>query len=480
MERTLWCLNRAADLIQGNEEAFRNKYAGRLNLADRTRFNKGYKPTEGDIAYNLMPSIEYFVPAVPKCIGSRFNNVLANPMMYPELDLIHDLYVNHYKQPDYTYYWDGGSKANDDCFMATADYMGYYEILEKTAPNILVGYSQGGLVARFLAYLDQCVFNKGADNRVIDAIVTISSPISGSPLANPANKSNILSAFKDLLRCIHISILSDSSDSIEKRADDDLAALPADERLQQISIQKELIYIRNLLQKICPDSAKELINVLNTWIACINWLGGLENQPNTAFFDLSIGKLDDQMSVLHCVNTPLRLPQKAILSTNNDARHLLDDTSAYVIAHSRQHLANWLHRSTGPLSWQAVEDDFIQSYSGPANTFSPIKIDYDRINAIFMDQIMVENISEPWENPLIDERIRQYENGIGEIDINRCAHDFIIPSSYQLFEQKPLPTYNQPNPLANHRTGASYSYDAGKKNYTLITDFLDDFLQHNQ
>jgi len=44
--------------------------------------------------------------------------------------------------------------------MTTPPGVGYYELLEQHPNNILIGYSQGGLVARYLAFLDRHVFKK--------------------------------------------------------------------------------------------------------------------------------------------------------------------------------------------------------------------------------------------------------------------------------------------------------------------------------
>ncbi|MTV48838.1 hypothetical protein GJ688_07565 [Heliobacillus mobilis] len=455
---TLWCLNKAADIIGANVEDFNRTFGNRLTLGERTSFNK--QPVD-DNKYNLMPGPEYFVPDIAKCVGARFEEGAA----YPELKAIQSFYAKQ-GQPDYKYYWDGRSQKETGCYMATDKFIGYYDILEKTAPNILVGYSQGGLVAKYLAYLDQYVFNKEKKKRVIDAVITISSPLFGSPLANPNNRENIAEALFELLSCISIKLFGEAEElsNHEKRPQGDLFEW----------VYATLKHIRNTLQNLCPDYAKELIAMLDNWL---DWLGGLLGDPKTAFFDLNILRLNEGLSVLSCVNQPVDIKQRAILSTNNSLRDILHPQAAMVIHDVFKYQLNRALNSLPP-----AEPDFSNlSYLAKSRANMSIDIDYDKAEKIINQRIMDEKISQPISNPLIADRINQYQNGIGELNVKAYAHDFIIPSSYQLMVAKGqiLTNNNRPNFEANHMTGSSCEYQAGRENYQLVKEILSDFLDKN-
>src|SRR5207248_1095447 len=93
------------------------------------------------------------------------------------------------------YYWKPNPKAVfPNLTMVSPLGHGYYKALQDyTRANpgfrhVLVGYSQGGLVARYLAYIDEYLF----DNALIDGVITIDSPNFGSPLGRAANADNVV------------------------------------------------------------------------------------------------------------------------------------------------------------------------------------------------------------------------------------------------------------------------------------------------
>jgi hypothetical protein len=81
-------------------------------------------------------------------------------------------------------------------------YRGLYELIveaaDKTGPGVLIGYSQGGLVARFLAYMDELLMPP--TKRCIAGVITVQTPNHGSPLANghPANVQSVDGLFSIL------------------------------------------------------------------------------------------------------------------------------------------------------------------------------------------------------------------------------------------------------------------------------------------
>jgi len=62
------------------------------------------------------------------------------------------------------------------------------------------------------------------------------------------------------------------------------------------------------------------------------------------------------------------------------------------------------------------------------------------------------------------------------------AHDFIIPSAYQLTvdNQTIPPGDNKPNDEANHISGSSDIYSAGRLNVEYVKNFLKEMLVHNR
>ena len=80
--------------------------------------------------------------------------------------------------------------------------MGYYQLLQSTtqrtgALNVLIGYSQGGTVARYLAFLDEHVARPEA--RCIHSVITVQSPNRGSPVAAKAKEADISRAMLAIL-----------------------------------------------------------------------------------------------------------------------------------------------------------------------------------------------------------------------------------------------------------------------------------------
>ena len=131
---TLWTINRAWNLLLGNDEnrkRFLQQFGDRITLGQRT-------DTEED-PNQLMPSSEYFVPIVPKCIGSLFDDSSITGETKTKLNAIKYYYNSIVMQKGYKAFWENPPA---DYKMLTQKYEGYYSLLRKTAPNILVGYIQ--------------------------------------------------------------------------------------------------------------------------------------------------------------------------------------------------------------------------------------------------------------------------------------------------------------------------------------------------
>lgn len=197
---TLWCLNRVAtwDL-----EALARVLAGRewlglrhrVVLGDRSEVDRDPSQSKpGVLSHEEREVDEYFVPIAVKCIGDpeRFKLRFRDRMGEGGLERFEALLVafsDHFadtgKNP-WRQYW----KADGREVMFTRPdgeepHVGFYEIVARHADRegkaVLVGYSQGGLVARFLAFLDEYLMQRHS----IVGFVTVQAPNRGSPLANP-------------------------------------------------------------------------------------------------------------------------------------------------------------------------------------------------------------------------------------------------------------------------------------------------------
>ena len=301
---TVWTLNKATDLIKGKEKEIIDLFnLGILNLDFFGRhINCSFKNRDDytvrnalDAPHNLMyegenPFSEYFVPIPLKCIGKKYTTAPSLDNKGREiLNGITQSFEYFKDQTHFKSFWDQGHGPLKKIRMVTKDYLGYYEILEKTKPNVLIGYSQGGLVARYLAFLDEHVFKKKA----IAAIITISSPNYGSPLANPFNKESITDGINKLLLTL-LSLNERAYSRLNKYVE---SKIDFEDITQLIDETLEDLYQKKSNKK---KSERDFENML---AAAKKWLSGLENNASSAFYDLNIMRFhEDPYSVLNLVN----------------------------------------------------------------------------------------------------------------------------------------------------------------------------------
>ncbi|MEQ9362683.1 MAG: hypothetical protein RIF32_00485, partial [Leptospirales bacterium] len=186
----IWTLNDAAMLLDGAEDEIVKMFRKRgieCRFGDRGAYhNDAHLQAQAGLArraenetHNLMFEQdirfdEYFVPIPIKCVGELFEREDEFPALKP----IRALYSPGPggDRPDYRAYWDPGvaqARFPDTRFtrMLTKPCQGYYDIIDQEAApdeqTILIGYSQGGLVARYLAFLDEHVFQKNRIHSVV-------------------------------------------------------------------------------------------------------------------------------------------------------------------------------------------------------------------------------------------------------------------------------------------------------------------------
>jgi hypothetical protein len=159
------------------------------------------------------------------------------------------------------------------------------------------------------------------------------------------------------------------------------------------------------------------------------------------------------------------------LSTNNKVEDILHPEAIGIIA---QKVKSVLDAKAAKNNAFGAVNEYM-----PDNAVSIEDKHYEKIEQIYNNQIMVEHLSSLPENPAISQAINYYKKGISELSVAAKAHDFIIPTSYQLTYYNKLITQdrNQPNFDANHLTGSSIKYKAGNENFNYIMEKLRELMK---
>lgn len=452
----IWVLNATEHLIKHNPEAiisilgYDNCELG--NRRDFEEWKDGYPPPRNE-PYNLMPDIEYFVPIAAKCIGSRFETFSD-----PRLKQIFNFYEEQWNQADsrikinntgpvYRSFWthecgpDGMSKMITKDPVNPDNCLGYYDLLERTGEShILIGYSEGGLVARYLSWLDENIFKKG----IIKAIITISSPNYGSPLANPDNADQITSGFIETIFTIFSMVPGNYGDLI---------------KYLQSSVQyKNIAVILNLLIKSVANDEilthKESTKLMKILATAKKWTSGLTGDKATAFADMDIFNIEKYpLSILSTIN---REPLKTV------------KFSSIISADSR-----FKDTAMSLLPWYMRIIFYIFILNEKLFLNRKLNDNLKIITKIFQDEIMTEK-NKTGNIKIIQDRIDQYYKGSDILPVE--ANDFIMPSSYQVFDEimnnRSNFYGNYINKKANHNTGMEADMAGGRENLRLIKQIL--------
>jgi hypothetical protein len=291
---------------------------------------------------------EYFVPIPLKCIGNlsarsgggdtaafwartRSSNGPGAALLERIVDGVDDGgRINSCFDPsESTRYWqlsptNGRSEHTPvptwpfaDVRMNTLRGCGYYQILREHSAatgrkNVLVGYSQGATVARYLAYLDREVFD---GEPCIFGLIAVQGALQGSPLALTDNAEWIARSVTTMV----LSLVTGNSDPADSGGALDA---PGDEGKQVIRDVAEraqragaavpegtrvFAALATLLDAIInandnDSDRRRLIDVLRT---TRKWISGLSGEKGLAFRDLDPRRLDQEGSVLHAIaSTP--------------------------------------------------------------------------------------------------------------------------------------------------------------------------------
>ena len=461
-KKTIWCLNNAKDIVGPNQQILKEEFGDKITFGSRIQTIWDDVMPEY-ASNNLMPWCEYFVPIAAKCIGQNFERHDAAGY----IDRIRHYYKQK-NQSDYSYFWTEECYKSRGYRMITPEFEGYYSILEKTAPNILIGYSQGGLVAKYLEWLDKVVYG---DRGVVAGVITISSPNCGSPIANVKNKKSIL---QGLIKIGLVIITGQTHDFVlDPMVDVIYGALSlfGDPLTEIVDVLKKVI-------ASLSDEGDKYDTLIENLYSMINWLGGLQNDIDSSLFDLNIERLNDKDSVLSIINSKYPSSAIGIISTNNDLRELLDP-DAVVVMKNALLTAYDEKKASSASSAVSAESSTSASISGeldliPRVVIALADLHYEKIQEIYTNQIMVEHINIRTSAQIIKNVTGYYDDGVEVLGIEKLEHDFIIPSACQLTMDNGIlsPSRNRVNNLANHRSGADAKYQAGQNNFEDVREIL--------
>jgi len=358
---TLWTMNRASSLldpfiekyidefkesniIMGNRQETLDKiikdYGNfgenamelRRNTFKRRDFSHSLMYEEGlpeDKKLGESECNEYWVPIVIKTIGDFHKRWKNNPYITVDncdtklLKKIIDYDKKKYDDDptrgdaDYeTYmqkYWETGVGLDCDNRICTPfvsaeaekAFIGLYEILIQNDNNILVGYSQGGLVARYLAFLDEKVFKLNK----ISAVITLQSVNYGSTQGSGKEGENIAKELVEAISDGVADLIPDKSGQITvvpfaKKRCKESGPDYAKSQHNAESIHDLLMACYKFFSKLkCFEATAEIFDAALKWTSGLrSELSGKGKLPDTAFEDMEPSSLDKQYSVLNSVN----------------------------------------------------------------------------------------------------------------------------------------------------------------------------------
>jgi len=430
-----------------------------VQLGSRARFdrNPGWEATRGTgiLMHEEQAHDEYFVPIAVKCIGDPdgFLARLGDRMSatgrrrFEALRLDFARYFAFAdslgREPAWHSYWEPFPMSNPlwkvGMFTRTdgpTPYAGLYEIVASQAREhkrqaILVGYSQGGLVARFLAWLDEQLMD--ADHRAIAGVVLVQTPNHGSPLADTDNADNVSAGLLGILTGLGGFPIVGAADPNTRAAIEAQVAgrAPAGSPVWHFGVGA-VCQILDAAIADTPASEPDRCDLLRT---SRKWLTGLlEEKVFTAFDDLDPAGLDDPRTILgRLAATPLtRTFHGAIVGGDTS----LDD----LVLEGRNCLVRWLVRHLVAKRWFATVED---SYA---------RIALDEAAAGVAHGDLHQKIAALYQTGLKDRA--------AGIDLPPFAHDFVIPSVSQALYTLAPPTAgafflgNKLNARATHVSGA--------------------------
>ena len=471
MNYKIYTLNRITSIVAGFEDEIRRKFKD-VTFGDRSSYSEiedsdqqhievsenrrdrgrpqrraqPYPSYQHKLMHEGKVVDEYFVPIPLKCLGdparidtTAWDNAQKNHLLTITSNSKHRYFSDRALLEAY---WDpstGGPLTGYPYIrLNSPDFKGYYEILRETKANdekiILIGYSEGGLVARYLAALDEYVFGEG----LIHGIITVGGANYGSPFANPHNDLTVINGVVQLITgALGVSLEEHPKAHAYLR------------RTRGYDSTKLVKFFDKVIQDKTDRGAD--YDEMDLFRTAKKWLSGLERRDTTAFFNLNMTDLDDPASTLGFVqDNPLRrIKYGAIVNASNDLDKLLRN-----------------------------------ALSGVSQVAYSLFFDEDKIadlNEIYTRYLIREAQSS--NSPIFQRKIQEYGDGIDiggpyhlDARIEPDDHDFIIPSVNQLLPP-PVPGHDNfcgtiVNEDTNHISGGWHK-SAYTKNYRNVLEMLE-------
>ncbi|HLK89860.1 MAG TPA: hypothetical protein VKZ18_08200 [Polyangia bacterium] len=487
----LWLLNR---VTHWNSDAMCGALGARhdVELGDREGCPKGADGRPTGILMNETPEAdEYFIPIPVKCLGDPMQ--LGVPAAgVPTRDAIVRRYTEYYRTPEnpapphpWQEYWETDKqearrrkkrqRVFGDLRMVSPHGEGYYRALQRYSAkhpgtrHVIVGYSQGGLVARYLAYLDEQLFGKDG---IIHGMVTVEASNFGSPLARTANAIPIAQALA--LVAVGFARIDEKSFPLVATQ---LRALSTQ---NGVGIDWILRFLDGALIELngnstLKDQNKKLFSFLET---ARKWLSGLDGgsdpvfaHDESAFFDLDLAMLAEPGRVLHAVNSfPLQRIWHGAIAGTNDRLDAFVDAAALALVEGEKHA--WLWQRVVRFLERHFQAGLLRALQIPGEAYRPAMTEYP--------------FDGPAGNPVppaIARVVEDFASGVSPGDaryafrttvpIQPQAHDFVIPSVYQLIEKKSdVFLGNWVNPDASHISGSDTEQTAGQTSQRYLLEIL--------
>ncbi|MCC7073238.1 MAG: hypothetical protein IT383_18105 [Deltaproteobacteria bacterium] len=443
---------------------------------------------------------EYFVPIPVKCLGDHAAlgievEALRRRLRAPPHPSVDHAALTRVLQgyPEYfganavhhvSNYWDQGfsgaptsAKPDDDTLkevrMHSRAYLGYYGMLvrwnaragHEDDRHVLLGYSQGGTVGRFVAHLDEHVFRLG----LVHGVITVQSPNYGSPVARAENAEQLeLVAGKEVTKLKHLGGLAQwlaPTDVkplvawLAKIAAQAPGAEPFTIKGLDEQLASCIVHIRGRVARAEAPSPAASLAVVSMFISARKWISGLHERRNGvtfAFADLNperISVVHGQHRVLRLINDPTHttMPHAAITGCNPSLEALF---GGGVLGVTARFLAKAAGVSLATLTqqFQTVFDERERLPANPAPEYVQLAEQYRK-------------------------RIVQIARSTGG-PIPPMSHDCVIPSSHQLMYGvaalgDPPASFlgNYVNLDANHASGTALS-DARPTDIELVRQAL--------
>jgi hypothetical protein len=500
----LWFVNRVVGWNEKRLRAALESAGHRVRLGNRNDFNAMMAPQNGALEISLPGELmhegyssavqhvpvqrnEYFVPFFVKCLGDVDGFASRNKIAPSKTDAwkavetqYRKAFVDAGAPIKWISYWDappvGAMRMNTPTVQRATPreipaYLGIYEIMKMERSQdehaVIVGYSQGGVVARYLAFIDSLTTTP-----FVKAVVTAHSPNWGSPVARYDNRQHATAgAYKAVAGLLgmptpSISHQSAVFKSVGLKLDELVGGLltpptadpPGPRRMDIEAVAALLRAAIEDFDRMSPYARTSNAATIDLVDTALKWTGALENKFGSAFNDLSIGTISEEGRVLHDINNawPETVLAGAILGGNFSLKTLVRSMVSGLatlcvdglIGQIRENLTN---------AQEAWRDGPMTEHDVTKPGAHPVSTDY-------LTAVHVHTID-------------------GQVMIPERSHDFLVPTTYQSLGPRwlgsapkapPKPSWlvgNLFNEDAAHLSGAELS-DQHPNNEDLAVDLL--------